>query len=122
MRRLLICVLLLALTAQPAQADTNSNKQYAREFMLANYGWGDDQFLCLETLWQKESGWNYKARNKRSGAYGIPQALPASKMKSAGKDWRTNPQTQIRWGLSYIKKRYQSPCGALAHFNKRRWY
>ncbi len=86
------------------------------------YGWNTRQHQCLVVLWNRESGWNHKAKNKSSGAYGIPQALPASKMKSAGADWKTNPMTQIKWGLKYIKIRYQTPCGALSHSNKKGWY
>jgi hypothetical protein len=89
--------------------------------MLGEYGWGGDQFGCLEELWQRESGWKHTAANPSSGAFGIPQALPASKMASAGADWRTNPVTQIMWGLDYISGRYGSPCGAwsywLAHYS-----
>jgi hypothetical protein len=89
---------------------------------VSKYGWNTRQHKCLVTLWNRESGWNYKAKNKSSGAYGIPQSLPASKMASAGKDWRTNPKTQIKWGLKYIKIRYQTPCKALSHSNKKGWY
>ncbi|GIF03812.1 aggregation-promoting factor C-terminal-like domain-containing protein [Actinoplanes siamensis] len=78
-------------------------------------GFGLDQFACLNKLWNKESGWNYRAENRSSGAYGIPQSLPGSKMASFGADWRTNPATQIKWGLDYIKKRYTTPCGAWNH-------
>ncbi|GIF16092.1 lytic transglycosylase domain-containing protein [Actinoplanes teichomyceticus] len=78
-------------------------------------GFGLDQFACLNKLWNKESGWNYRAENRSSGAYGIPQSLPGSKMAAFGSDWRTNPATQIRWGLDYIKKRYDTPCGAWNH-------
>jgi hypothetical protein len=80
------------------------------------------QFYCLSQLWKHESGWRYKARNPYSGAYGIPQSLPASKMRSAGADWRTNPRTQVKWGLKYIKGRYGTPCGAWGHFTRRNWY
>ncbi|MFV0426769.1 MAG: G5 domain-containing protein [Beutenbergiaceae bacterium] len=90
--------------------------------MLASYGWGDDQWSCLNSLWQRESNWNPYAQNPSSGAYGIPQSLPASKMASAGSDWRTNPATQIRWGLGYIQGRYGSPCGAWSHSEARGWY
>ncbi|MBP3222411.1 MAG: G5 domain-containing protein [Actinomycetaceae bacterium] len=90
--------------------------------MVLERGWGEDQFTCLVTLWNKESRWNYKAQNKSSGAYGIPQALPGSKMASAGADWRTNPATQIKWGLGYISGRYGTPCNALAHSKKTGWY
>jgi hypothetical protein len=77
---------------------------------------------CLDRLWTKESGWNHKAENKSSGAYGIPQALPGNKMAAHGADWRTNPVPQIAWGLAYIKNRYQTPCGAWAHFQRTNWY
>lgn len=90
--------------------------------MLGNYGWGDDQFSCLVSLWNKESGWNYRASNSSSGAYGIPQALPGSKMSSAGSDWQSNPATQIAWGLGYIDGRYGSPCGAWNHSQSNGWY
>lgn len=90
--------------------------------MLAGYGWGDDQFSCLVSLWQKESGWNYQAQNRSSGAYGIPQALPGSKMGSAGADWATNAATQIAWGFGYISGRYGSPCGAWSHSQSVGWY
>jgi resuscitation-promoting factor RpfB len=82
--------------------------------MLASFGWSSSQFSCLDPLWQRESGWNYDAENPYSGAYGIPQALPGSKMASAGADWQTDPATQIRWGLGYIKAIYGSPCNAWA--------
>jgi hypothetical protein len=89
--------------------------------MLASYGWSD-QFGCLDALWSKESGWNHYASNPSSGAYGIPQALPGSKMASAGSDWQTNPATQIRWGLGYIRGSYGSPCGAWSHSQATGWY
>ncbi|WP_209305640.1 lytic transglycosylase domain-containing protein [Microbacterium sp. dk485] len=90
--------------------------------MLGGFGWGDDQFGCLVSLWQKESGWNYQAQNRSSGAYGIPQALPGSKMASAGADWATNAGTQVAWGLGYISGRYGSPCGAWSHSQSVGWY
>ncbi|WP_366943172.1 lytic transglycosylase domain-containing protein [uncultured Microbacterium sp.] len=90
--------------------------------MLAGYGWGDDQFSCLVSLWNKESGWNYQAYNSGSGAFGIPQALPGSKMSSAGADWASNAGTQIAWGLGYISGRYGSPCGAWGHSQSVGWY
>lgn len=89
---------------------------------IRGYGWGDDQFSCLVSLWNRESGWRAEALNPWSGAYGIPQALPGEKMSSAGPDWRTNAATQIAWGLSYIKARYGSPCGAWAHSESTGWY
>jgi hypothetical protein len=90
--------------------------------MVAARGWGDDQYSCLVALWSRESGWRVNAQNKSSGAYGIPQALPGSKMASAGADWATNPATQIAWGLSYIGGRYGTPCGAWAHSESVGWY
>ncbi|OZB80100.1 hypothetical protein [Microbacterium sp. 13-71-7] len=89
---------------------------------LGNYGWGQDQFSCLYRLWTQESSWRADALNPDSGAYGIPQALPADKMAAAGPDWRTNGDTQIDWGLSYIQGRYGSPCGAWAHEVANNWY
>jgi hypothetical protein len=94
----------------------------AARVMLADYGWGSGQFSCLEALWAKESGWNPSAMNPSSGAFGIPQALPGSKMASAGADWRTSPVTQIRWGLGYIKGIYGSPCVAWGHSQATNWY
>jgi hypothetical protein len=99
-----------------------ADAQATARAMLGRYGWGDDQFGCLVSLWQKESGWNYQAYNRSSGAYGIPQALPGSKMGSAGADWQTNPATQIAWGLGYISGRYGSPCGAWGHSQSTGWY
>ena len=98
------------------------NKWFARVYMADKYGWGADQFRALEQLWQRESGWNQHAQNTSSGAYGIPQALPGSKMGSFGADWTTNPETQIKWGLSYIKSVYGTPSGALASSLSRGWY
>ncbi len=80
--------------------------------LLSTYGWGADQWSCLNQLWIGESGWNWSATNASSGAYGIPQSLPASKMASAGADWLTNPTTQVIWGMGYIRDRYGSPCAA----------
>jgi uncharacterized protein YabE (DUF348 family) len=90
--------------------------------MAAARGWGDDQFACLLQLWSEESGWRVDAQNRYSGAYGIPQALPGSKMASAGADWQTNPATQIAWGLGYIAGRYGTPCGAYNHKSSSGWY
>jgi len=99
-------------------------KWFARQEMAkAKYGWGsDEQWAALENLWTRESGWNYQAKNPSSGAYGIPQSLPGSKMATAGKDWQTNPETQIRWGLDYIKARYGGPKRAWAFFQANNWY
>jgi hypothetical protein len=83
--------------------------------MMSSFGFDPKtQFSCLDSLWQQESGWNYLAENA-SGAYGIPQALPGSKMASAGPDWQTDPTTQIKWGLGYIQSMYGTPCGAWSH-------
>lgn len=94
-----------------ARLDPNSARAIAAA-MLDDYGWDATQFECLDALWTHESGWRVDATNPSSGAYGIPQAWPAEKMASAGPDWRTNPETQIRWGLGYIAERYDTPCGA----------
>lgn len=83
---------------------------------------GGDEFACLDALWQKESGWNHTADNPTSSAYGIPQALPGKKMASAGADWETNPETQVRWGVSYIDGRYGTACNAWAHSQEKNWY
>lgn len=98
------------------------SKAYARSYILSTYGWGDDQWFALEQLWTRESGWNHSAVNPSSGATGIPQSLPGDKMATAGADWKTNPQTQIRWGASYIRGRYGDPLGAWAHFQSKNWY
>lgn len=90
--------------------------------MVHARGWSDSEFQCLVALWERESNWNPYAENPSSGAYGIPQSLPGSKMASAGDDWRTNPATQITWGLGYIAGRYGTPCGALGHSDAYNWY
>ena len=99
----------------------SGNPQKIAAAMLGSYGWPSSQFGCLVSLWTAESGWNVYASNP-SGAYGIPQALPGSKMASAGPDWQTNAATQIRWGLGYIKSLYESPCGAYSHEQSSGWY
>ena len=96
-------------------------QSYAHSLVLS-YGWTEDDFLALVNLWNKESGWRVNAGNASSGAYGIPQALPGSKMSSEGSDWATNGETQIRWGLKYIAGRYGSPSNAWAHFLNNNWY
>ncbi|PZR54230.1 hypothetical protein DNL40_04760 [Xylanimonas oleitrophica] len=90
--------------------------------LAAARGWTGEQWSCLDSLFQKESGWNPSAANPSSGAYGIPQALPGSKMGSVAGDWRTNPATQITWGLNYIEGRYGTPCGAWSHSQAKNWY
>ncbi|MFC0458471.1 hypothetical protein ACFFGR_18290 [Arthrobacter liuii] len=89
---------------------------------LASFGWSADQMQCLQTLWTKESDWTTTATNASSGAYGIVQSLPAEKMATSGPDYLTNYRTQINWGLDYIKKSYQSPCGALNFHLAHNWY
>lgn len=101
--------------------DRAAAKAYAAS-VLPGYGWASDQFRCLDLLWTRESGWRADAYNASSGAYGIPQSLPGSKMAAAGADWRTNAATQIDWGLSYISARYGAPCGAWAHSEAYNWY
>jgi len=97
-------------------------REVAKALMDDKYGWGNGQYECLDSLWTKESHWNYKASNRRSGAHGIPQALPATKMEVIGTDWRTNPVTQISWGLRYIDIRYDTPCKAWAKFKRSKYY
>lgn len=101
--------------------DPAGAKNYAAG-QLASYGWGQDQFQCLASLWTKESNWLTTATNHYSGAYGIAQALPASKYGTAGSDWLTSYRTQVNWGLSYIADRYGSPCGAWNHSVANNWY
>ncbi len=90
--------------------------------LAAQRGWTGSQWQCLDSLWQKESNWNHLAQNPSSGAYGIPQALPGSKMATVAADWRTNPATQITWGLNYIAGRYGTPCAAWSHSQSYNWY
>ncbi len=106
---------------QSVAATAKQDPKAAARAMLAEFGFADSQFSCLSSLWTRESNWAYTATNP-SGAYGIPQSLPASKMASAGGDYRTNPVTQIRWGLGYIKQTYGTPCGAWAHSQSTGWY
>lgn len=101
--------------------DPGTAKAIAYDLVLAR-GWGEDQYSCLVALWVRESQWNVLAENPYSGAYGIPQALPGTKMASAGADWRTNPATQIKWGIGYIAGRYATPCGAWEHSERNNWY
>jgi hypothetical protein len=96
-------------TSTPPNPNTAQSIAY---HLMANFGFSPTLYFgCLLDLWNRESGWVYDAENA-SGAYGIPQALPGSKMASAGPDWQTNPATQIEWGLGYIKQLYGTPCGA----------
>jgi hypothetical protein len=111
----------LAVPGSLVHASPTSAKAWARQ-SLKTKGWGQDQFSPLERLWTRESGWRWNALNRGSGAYGIPQSLPASKMRSAGADYHDNAGTQIKWGLGYIKDRYGSPAGAWAHSQRTGWY
>ena len=97
-------------------------KQVAKALIASTYKWNARQLSCLNSLWNGESHWNFRAHNYRSGATGIAQALPANKMDVVGTDWRTNPVTQIRWGIRYIKLRYGTPCKALAVTHWRGYY
>lgn len=106
-------------TARPrpvAPPPAASPREYARAQV------GSAQFPCLDALWNKESGWNPTAQNPTSSAYGIPQANPGSKMASVGSDWHSNPITQIRWGLGYIRAVYGTPCAAWKHSQATNWY
>jgi hypothetical protein len=105
-----------------SDSNVEANKAFAKSYMESKYSWGQDQHSCLVNLWNRESGWRHTADNPTSSAYGIPQSLPGSKMASAGADWRTNPETQIKWGLKYIKHRYETPCGAWGAFKQKGWY
>lgn len=106
-----------------AQANTPEGaKATAKELAASQYGWGAGEFSCLVSLWNKESGWSYTASNPSSGAYGIPQALPGSKMGSVASDWETNATTQITWGLQYIAGTYGTPCSAWGHSQATGWY
>jgi hypothetical protein len=119
---------LLRLEARPGPQQSRSrtvdlgDPRSVAQAMLSDHGWSQDQFGCLDSLWVKESNWDPTAANPTSSAYGIPQALPGSKMASAGADWQTNPATQIEWGLGYIADRYGSPCAAWGHSQANGWY
>jgi len=103
-------------------ARAQSDPRAVGRLLVADRGWSDAQFGCLDSLWAKESGWRWNANNASSGAYGIPQALPGSKMGSFGSDWATNPITQIKWGLQYISSRYGTPCSAWSQSRAANWY
>ena len=102
--------------------DADSDPRDIARAMLAQYGWSESEFYCLDQLWIGESNWDWSATNPTSGAYGIPQSLPAEKMAAAGPDWRTNPVTQIEWGLWYIDQSYGTPCSANAFKVANNWY
>jgi len=110
---------------QPAASSAptaSGSPQSIAQAMLGSFGWSASQFSCLDPLWAGESGWSVTVSNPSTGAYGIPQAMPASKMASAGPNWRTSAATQIRWGLDYIKSTYGSPCAAWSHEEADGWY
>jgi len=111
-----------AAEAPAAAAPSPGTAKAIAKQLLAQRGWGDNQYNCLVTLWNHESSWRVHAANG-SGAYGIPQALPGSKMASAGPDWQNNAETQIKWGLGYISSRYGTPCGAWSQWQANGgWY
>lgn len=118
----LVRVALRASRAQIARLPLTSSPRSIARVMVRDDGWSDAQWSCLDTLWTRESRWRVSAHNLRSGAYGIPQALPGWKMSLVASDWRTNAVTQIRWGLWYISRTYGSPCGALWHSNRYGFY
>jgi hypothetical protein len=110
---------------ESALANARQNPRAAARVLMADHGWTSDaQYNCLVNLWNGESGWRYTAENPSSGAYGIPQSLPANKMAKFGSDYRTNPVTQLRWGLWYIKMSYGNPCNAWSTWQARspHWY
>ena len=108
-------------TPTPVDIDPGTNRALGYQLLL-DFGFGEKQWPYLDALWQRESGWNQLADNPTSSAYGIPQSLPGSKMAVVGDDWRTNPETQIRWGLAYIAARYGTPERAWAHSQHFNWY
>jgi Transglycosylase SLT domain len=108
--------------AKPVAAAITGTPLQIAHIISTQQGLNQQQWVCLDSLWQQESKFETNARNRRSGAFGIPQALPASRMASVGADWRTNPATQIKWGLRYIKVRYGTACNAWAHWKRDRWY
>jgi hypothetical protein len=116
----------LAAPSGPAVTGTESladeDPRTIARALLSEFGFSVDQFSCLDPLWSGESGWRVTADNPNSSAYGIPQALPGSKMASAGPNWQTNARTQIKWGLGYIKSRYSSPCQAWSLWQAQGWY
>jgi hypothetical protein len=105
----------------PADVDPGTNRALGYQYLI-DFGFGSDQWPYLDALWTRESGWDHLAENPRSGAYGIPQSLPGTKMAVVGDDWRTNPDTQIRWGLAYIAARYGIPQRAWEHSERVGWY
>ena len=106
----------------PASCSEYSGNRAIGCSLMLDAGFKINQFPCLNKLWDRESGWRTRAENPSSGAYGIPQSLPGRKMASVGSDWKSNPATQIKWGLGYIEGRYGTPCGAWGHSGDVGWY
>ena len=104
---------------EPATTDP---REIARQIMVNKYSWGADEYTCYNDIIMRESRWIVTADNPHSTAYGIPQALPGKRMAAFGADWRTNPATQIRWGLDYVHDRYGTPCGAWSFKRGHGWY
>jgi hypothetical protein len=111
----------MTLAPTPVDVDPGTNRALGYQFLI-DFGFGSDQWPYLDALWTRESGWDHLAENPRSGAYGIPQSLPGTKMAVVGDDWLTNPDTQIRWGLAYIGARYGTPQRAWEHSERVGWY
>lgn len=112
---------MLLVAAPPAGGTPEENRELGR-YMTQEFGWSEEQFGCLDNIWSQESNWTTTAENPSSGAYGIPQSLPGSKMATVAPDWRTNPATQIAWGLGYIEDRYGTPCSAWSFKQGTGWY
>nr|WP_239579178.1 hypothetical protein [Microlunatus panaciterrae] len=108
--------------AQGYALGTTDPREIARQIMRNKFSWGAGEFSCYDSLIKSESNWNIHATNSSSGAYGIPQALPGNKMASVASDWQTNPATQIRWGLQYVRSVYGTPCSAWSFKQGHHWY
>ena len=111
-----------ALANRGYQPGVTDPREIARQILKNKFGYGSSQFDCFDNIIMRESRWDINATNPSSGAYGIPQALPGSKMASEGSDWRTNPATQITWGIKYMEDRYGSPCAAWSFKSAKGWY
>lgn len=109
----------VASSIPPASSpEAEKARKFAKSYMVTNYSWGNSEYACIVNLWERESNWNPTADNPTSDAYGIPQALPGEKMATAGTDWKTNGDTQVKWGLSYVAERYGTPCEAWAFWQE----
>jgi Transglycosylase SLT domain len=111
-----------ALANRGYQPGVTDPREMARQILKNKFNYGSNQFECFDNIIMRESKWRIDATNPSSGAYGIPQALPGSKMASEGSDWRTNPATQIIWGIKYMEDRYGSPCAAWSFKSAKGWY